>query len=255
MLVVGENVSTPIAELFRLVRNNIQFALTGNDKKVILVTSSLSGEGKTFIASNLALSFALTGKKTVVVGMDIRRPVIAHKFNLNNEQGVTTFLSGQASNVNDIIFDSGLVDNLYVLPGGPVPPNPNELLLGDQMKILFDQLRSSFDYIVIDTAPIGVVSDSYLIAPYADLELYVTRANYSTKRCLKVMHHAIDSGRLPNCYLILNGVNVKSNIYNYRRYGYYGSYNSKRGQYGYYSKAETPTLKSRIKRFLRKIKK
>lgn len=255
MLVVGENVSTPIAELFRLVRNNIQFALTGNDKKVILVTSSLSGEGKTFIASNLALSFALTGKKTVVVGMDIRRPVIAHKFNLNNEQGVTTFLSGQVSNVNDIIFDSGLVDNLYVLPGGPVPPNPNELLLGDQMKILFDQLRSSFDYIVIDTAPIGVVSDSYLIAPYADLELYVTRANYSTKRCLKVMHHAIDSGRLPNCYLILNGVNVKSNIYNYRRYGYYGSYNSKRGQYGYYSKAETPTLKSRIKRFLRKIKK
>lgn len=254
LIVVGENVSTPIAEMFRLVRNNIQFALTGNDKKVILVTSSLSGEGKTFVASNLALSFALTGKKTVVVGMDIRRPVLAHKYNLNNDQGITSYLSGQITNINDIIFDSGLVDNLYVIPGGPVPPNPNELLLSEQMSVMFDQLRKSFDCIILDSAPIGVVSDSYLISSYSDLQLYVTRAEYSTKRCLKVMHQAIDSGRLENCYLLLNGVNVKSNAYMYRRYGHYGSYGKSGygGGYGYYSHSESPTLKSRMKRFFRK---
>ena len=117
---------------------------------------------------------------------------------------------------------------------------------------MFEQLKTQFDYIIVDSAPIGVVSDSYLIAPFVDMELYVARANYSTKRCLKVMHQAIDSGRLPNCYMVLNGVNVKSSSYNYRRYGYYGKYGKSYG-YGYgYSHMETPSLKSRIKRIWRK---
>lgn len=248
-MVVGENLSTPIAEMVRLVRNNIQFALTNNDKKVILVTSSLSGEGKTFIASNLALSFALTGKKVVVIGMDIRRPVLSHLFELNNEVGVTTYLSGNCSNISEIVFKTEY-ENLYLVPGGPTPPNPNELLLGEHISTLFEQLRKEFDYVIVDTAPIGVVSDSYLIAPYVDLQLYVTRANYSTKRCLKIMHGAISSKRLPNCYLVLNGVNVKSSSYNYRRYGRYGSYGK---SYGYgYDSSESPTLASRIRRFKKK---
>lgn len=247
-LVVGENVSTSIAEMFRLVRNNMQFALTGNDKKVILVTSSLSGEGKTFIASNIALSFALTGKKTVVVGMDIRRPVLARLFGLNNDGGVTTYLSGNCTDIMEYTYKSEANDNLYVIPGGPVPPNPNELLLGKNIALMFEQLKKQFDYIIVDSAPIGVVSDSYLIVPYADMELYIARANYSTKRCLKVMHQAIDAGRMPNCYMVLNGVNVKSSSYNYRRYGYYGKYGKSYG-YGY---SETPSLKSRIKRVWRK---
>lgn len=251
-LVIGENSSTPIAEMFRLVRNNMQFALTGNTKKVILVTSSLSGEGKTFIASNLALSFALTGKKAVVVGMDIRRPVLAHLFDLNNDCGVTSYLSGNCSDILECSHQSKVNENLYVIPGGPVPPNPNELLLSENLKLMFEQLKTQFDYIIVDSAPIGVVSDSYLIAPFVDMELYVARANYSTKRCLKVMHQAIDSGRLPNCYMVLNGVNVKSSSYNYRRYGYYGKYGKSYG-YGYgYSHMETPSLKSRIKRIWRK---
>ena len=241
-IVVGENDSTPIAEMFRLVRNNMQFALTGNDKKVILITSSLSGEGKTFIASNIALSFALTGKKTVVVGLDIRRPVLSHLFNIKNEIGATTYLSGNCSDLNDIIFSSGY-DNLDIIPGGPTPPNPNELLLSAKLKEVYD-------YVIVDTAPIGVVSDSYLIAPHVDLQLYVTRANFSTKRCLKIMHNAVETKRLSNCYLVLNGVNVKSSSYNYRRYGRYGRYG---GKYGYgYSYGETPSLSSRIKRLFRK---
>ena len=249
-LVVEEGVSTPVAEMFRLVRNNIKFALTGNDKKVILVTSSLSGEGKTFISSNIALSFALTGKKTVVVGLDIRRPVLAHLFGFSNDGGVTTYLSGNCTDIMEYAYKSNVNDNLYVIPGGPVPPNPNELLLSKNLELMVEQLKTQFDYIVIDSAPIGVVSDSYILVPFADLELYVTRAYYSTKRCLKVMHQAIDMGRMPNCYIVLNGVNVKSNTYNYRRYGYY----SKKSKiYGYgYGYLETPSLKSRIKKIWRK---
>ena len=251
-IVVGENESSAISEMFRLVRNNIQFALTGNDKKVILITSSLSGEGKTFVSSNIAMSFALTGKKTVVLGMDIRRPVMAHLFNKSNEQGVTTFLSGQVEDISQLVIQTEENENLYIIPGGPVPPNPNELLLSENMSVMFEQLRNEFDYIVVDSAPIGVVSDSFLISSYVDLVLYITRANYSTKRCLKVMHSAIDSGRLKNCYLALNGVNVRSSSYNYRRYGYYGRYGKSYG-YGYgYSHEETPSLKSRVKRIWRK---
>lgn len=255
-LVVAEGESTPISEMIKLVRNNIQFALTENEKKVILVTSSLSGEGKTFIASNIALSFALTGKRTVVVGMDIRRPVLSHLFKLKNDDGVTTYLSGQCENIYDIISQSDINENLYVMPGGPVPPNPNELLLSKHMNSLFEQLRAEFDYIIVDSAPIGVVSDSFLIAQHVDMELYVARANYSTKRCLKVMHQAVEAGRLPNCYILLNGVNVRSNSYMYKRYGHYGKYGNKGYGYGYgYSHSEKPTLKSRLKRLWRRASK
>lgn len=252
-IVVGETEMTSIAEMFRLVRNNIQFALTGNDKKIILVTSSLSGEGKTFVSSNIAMSFALTGKKTVVVGMDIRRPVLAHLFNKKNDLGVTSFLSGQVNDIKQLAIQSDENPNLYIIPGGPVPPNPNELLLGDNMTELFAQLRTNFDCVVVDSAPIGVVSDSFLIAPHVDMELYVVRANYSTKRCLKVLHQAVSASRLPNCYVVLNGVNVKSGSYNYRRYGLYGRYGK---SYGYgYAHSETPSLKSRLKRIWRKASK
>ena len=256
MLVVSEGDTSPIVEMFRLARNNIQFAITDNDKKVILVTSSLSGEGKTFIASNIALSFALTGKRTVVLGMDIRRPVLAHLFKLSNDEGVTTFLSGQCDNILDLVHVSDENENLYVIPGGPVPPNPNELLLSRHMQTMFNQLRDEFDYIIVDSAPIGVVSDSFLIAPYVDMELYVARANYSTKRCLKVLQQAVDSGRLPNCYLLLNAVNIRSNSYMYKRYGHYGKYGRKGYGYGYsYSHSEKPTLGSRMKRMWRRASK
>ncbi len=252
--VVGNGVTTPIAELFRLIRNNVQFALSDNEKKVLLVTSSLSGEGKTFIATNLGLTFALSGKKTLIIGMDIRRPIIAHNFDLSNEYGVTTYLSSQVGNINEIIHPSGVNDNLFVLPGGPVPPNPNELLMSDRMKEMIDKLRSQYDYIVIDTAPIGVVSDTFLIAPMTDVQLYVTRANYSTKRCLKVMHQAITIGRFKRCYLILNAVNIKSGGYVYKKYGRYGKYGYK-SSYGYgYGYTESPNVKSQINRVFRRKK-
>lgn len=232
-IVVGENVSTSIAELFRLLRNNINFLGTPTQKsKVILVTSSVSGEGKTFIAMNLATTLALTGKRTIVVGLDIRRPVLAHIAGLTNQRGATTFLSGQETDLDSLICESTVNPNLYVLPAGPVPPNPNELLLGDNMTRMINELRRNFDYIVIDSAPIGMVSDTYLIIPHSDVQIYVTRAGVSTARGLKVLHDAIRKGQMPHPYIVLNSVNVSSSAYIYRNYGRYG-YNNSRHSYGY----------------------
>lgn len=227
-VVVGENVSTPVAELFRLLRNNISFTRSGVDSKVILITSSVSGEGKTFIATNLALTYALMGKKVAVVGMDLRRPMLAHRFGLNNQRGVTTFLSGQEHDVDKLLVQTKLNSNLYVLPAGPVPPNPNELLMSPNMSRLMSELRNEFDYVIIDSAPIGVISDTFLILRHSDLQLYVTHANYSTKSSLKVLHDAVKGEKFSSVYIVLNGVNISSNSYVYRRYGYYGHY----GQYG-----------------------
>ncbi len=224
LFVLGENIATPISELFRLIRNNVQFMVSGSDKNVLLITSSISGEGKTFIATNLALSFALTGKRTLVVGADIRRPVLAMNFNLDNKRGLTTYLSGQETDVDSLVMECPQSPNLFVMPAGPVPPNPNELLLNGRFKELIDIVRTRYDYVVIDTAPIGVVSDTLLISQYSDVQLFILRADYSTRRSLKIVHQAIASGRLKTCALVLNGVDVDVSSYSYRKYGRYGRY-------------------------------
>ncbi len=244
-IVVGTSVSTPIAELFRLLRNNIGFTKNGMDKKVILTTSSISGEGKTFVATNLAMTYALTGKKVVVVGMDIRRPVLAHQFGLTNQEGVTTFLSGQINDIRRLIHQSEESENLYILPAGPVPPNPNELLLSENMTRMMDQLRNDFDYVILDTAPIGVISDSLLIIPHSDIQLYVTRASYSTKSCLKVLHQAVRDNRLSDPYIVLNGVDITSNSYTYRKYGRYYHTGAKAYGYGYSTDKQSESKKKK----------
>lgn len=244
-VVIGENVSTSVAELFRLLRNNIQFARTGREKKVILVTSAISGEGKTFIALNLAMTYALTGKRVVVIGFDIRRPVLAHKLGLSNKTGVTSFLSDQVSDISDIIYPTDLNPNLYAIPAGPIPPNPNELLLSDKMNELFNQLRQDFDYIIIDTAPMGMVSDTLLIIPQSDIQLFVTRASYSTQKGLHTLHDAINNGQVEKAYIVLNGVDMQSRSYQYRRYGYYQSGGQR--PYGYGDSKEGKQKKSRFR--------
>ena len=231
-IVVGTNVATPIAELFRLLRNNMAFTRNGRDNKVILLTSSISGEGKTFVATNLALTYALAGKRVCVVGMDVRRPALAKRFGLDNHRGVTTFLSGQENDVNKLITKSNLNPNLYILTAGPVPPNPNELLMSPNMDRLMEQLRDDFDYVIIDSAPIGVISDTFLILRHSDIQLFVTRAKYSSKSSLKNLHQAIKLGKFTSVYIVLNGVDIRSNSYHYRRYGEYGHY-GKSPAYGY----------------------
>ncbi len=229
-IVVGENVATPEAELFRLLRNNLSFTSHADMNKVILITSAVPGEGKTFIATNLAMTYALAGKKTIVIGADIRRPVLAKRFGLDNQRGLTTFLSGQEHNVDRLIVQSSLNPNLYILPAGPIPPNPNELMMSPNMDEFITQIRKEYDYVIIDSAPVGLISDTFLITRHTDLQLFVTRADYSTRTNLKLLHESIASKKLLHAYIVLNGVNTASGSYTYRRYG---SYKSKRYGYGY----------------------
>ena len=255
-IVIGDSVSTSAAELFRLLRNNINFIRKEGEKKVIMLTSAISGEGKTFVAMNLAMTYALANKRVCVIGFDIRRPVLAHKLGLSNRVGVTSYLSDQVDDLSEIIFQTDVHPNLYAIPAGPIPPNPNELLLSERMAELFNQLRQEFDYVIIDTAPIGMVSDSFLILPYSDIQLFVSRATYSTRKGIHTLHDSINRGMFDKVYIVLNGVNMKSRTYQYRRYGSY--YGSKHNSYGYSSdaarrehnrkKKENPSLKERLKK-------
>lgn len=232
-VVIGDKIATPIAELFRLLRNNISFIPGGADNKVILLTSAVSGEGKTFVSLNLAMTYALTGKRVVVLGLDIRRPVLAHLVNLHNKRGITTYLSEQEDDISSLICPTTFNENLFVMPAGPVPPNPNELLLSKRMQDMVSYLRQNFDYVIMDTSPIGIISDTYILIPYSDIQLYVTRASYSTKKSLRVLHNAINNGRIKHPYIILNNVNMTSSAYSYRHYGYYGYTSRKTYGYGY----------------------
>lgn len=237
-IVVGENVTTPEAELFRLLRNNLSFTRAGEESRVIMVTSAVSGEGKTFITANLAMTYALMNKRVVVIGMDLRRPKLASSFGLTNRTGATTYLSGQESDINKLIVQSKVNPNLYILPAGPIPPNPNELLMSDGMTRLIATLREEFDYVLIDSAPIGLVSDSFLITRHTDLQIFVSRANRSTPGGLKLLHDAIKAGKLSAPYIVLNDVNITSGAYSYQRYGKYGYSSNHTYGYGYGNKGK-----------------
>lgn len=224
--VVEKKSVEPIAELFRLVRNNLQFVLTSSDKKVLAVTSSVMHEGKTFIASNMALSFALTGKRVLLIGVDIRRPRLSENFHIPNREGVTTYLSGVNTDLASLIHSSGVDPNLDVLMAGPIPPNPNELLMSKRFDQMIDYARAHYDYVILDTAPLGMVSDTFLLTRAVDIVVYVARANYTNKAAIEMLNGWIRSKRIAvPTYLILNDVNMKSKAYSYRQYG--------GGRYGY----------------------
>ncbi|MEG2402739.1 MAG: polysaccharide biosynthesis tyrosine autokinase, partial [Muribaculaceae bacterium] len=175
-MVVLNGKTSSIVELFRLIRNNIQFMLPTKDDKVILVTSSVSGEGKTFISSNIASSFALLGKKVVLVGLDIRKPKVADYLSLKQGAGVTSFLSKESISLNDITQHYDAVSGLDVIIAGPIPPNPSELLLSTRVEEFFTLLRERYDYIIVDSAPIAMVSDTFSLSRFANTIVYVTRA-------------------------------------------------------------------------------
>ena len=229
--VVKEKSNGAPSELFRLLRNNIQFLFGASGKKVVMVTSSVSREGKTFISSNLAISFALTGKKVLLIGLDIRRPKAAHYFGLSNRFGIVNYLSGQERDIDKIIYPSEFA-NLDIMPGGPIPPNPNELLLNSSLDELFAELRKRYDYVVVDSAPVGLVSDSFLIDRVVDVNLFVTRAGYTSCSHVKTLNSIVNTNKLKSLYLCINDVDMTTRSYSYRRYGYsYGT--SAYGSYGY----------------------
>ncbi|MBE6309976.1 MAG: polysaccharide biosynthesis tyrosine autokinase [Bacteroidales bacterium] len=219
-LVVKEGRVSSIVELFRLLRNNVQFMLNKQDDKVILVTSSVSGEGKSFVSLNLAATFALLGKKVALVGMDIRNPRLHEYLGLKSLPGVTSYLSNAELEFGAIVQHCQEVEGLDVIVGGPIPPNPSELLLVERVKQLIETLRSEYDYVIIDSAPIAMVSDTFSLSRYADAVVYVTRANYTKRRFMRYLNEVIANNQLENVAVVLNDTNPKFSM----GYGYgYGT--------------------------------
>lgn len=209
------------SELFRLLRTKLQFTLDHPTEKVILVTSTMSGEGKTFVCTNLAISLSMADKKVLLMGMDLRRPQVAKNFNSSSKNGITSYLSGQIKDYTELIFTSENHPNLDLMPSGVIPPNPNELIMKERFADMVAELKKKYDYIIIDTAPVGAVSDTLLIDRVSDITLYVSRADYTDKRSVEFINRLHNEKSLKRMYILVNGVDVESHRYGYKaRYGY-----------------------------------
>ena len=227
-VVIKENENGLMEEVFRNVRTNIQYMLQ-EGQKVILFTSTVQGEGKSFNAANLAVSFAFMDRRTVVVGMDIRKPKLNHIFGLSGKlPGMTQFLASPSSvDLLSLCQPTAVSPNLYVLPSGAVPPNPTELVARKSLEQAIDLLKQHFDYVILDTAPIGMVTDTRLIARVADLSVYVCRAGYTHKNDFELINELEQEKKLPNLCVLINGIDMSK-----RKNGYYYSY-GKYSKYGY----------------------
>lgn len=227
-IAVFENQNNLMSETFRNVRTNLQFMLE-NGKKVILVTSTISGEGKSFVSSNLAISLSLLGKKVVIVGLDVRKPGLNKVFNLSTKGiGITQFLTNPAMDLMELVQPSDINKNLFILPGGIVPPNPTELLARDGLDKAIEILKKNFEYIILDTAPVGMVTDTLLIGRVADLAVYVCRADYTRKAEFTLINELSENKKLSNLCIAINGLDL-----NKRKYGYYYGYGKYGKYYGY----------------------
>ena len=242
-IVVHENKNNLMEEIFRSLRTNLQFLMKEHDK-VILMTSTTSGEGKTFIASNVAISFALLGKKVVLVGLDIRKPRLAELFEIDDHHhGITNLLIKDNitwDDVNKQIVNSGVNSNLDLLMAGPVPPNPGELVTRKSLEETIDILKEHYDYIIIDTAPVGLVTDTLALGRIANATVYVCRADYTQKSSFGLINGLAYEKKMPNMSIVLNGVDLSKKKYGYYygygkygKYGKYASYGAYGKQYGY----------------------
>ena len=245
-IVVHENQNNQMEEIFRSMRTNLQFMLK-EGQKVVLFTSSTSGEGKTFNAANLSVSFGLLGKKVILIGLDIRRPRLAELFGINDHKhGITNLLVKDNPTIEDIqeqILPSGVNKNLDLLMAGPIPPNPAELIARNSLDIIINLLKERYDYIMIDTAPVGLVTDTLQIARVADASIYMCRADYTPKSSFNLINALANEKKFPNMAIVLNGIDMSKRKYSYYygyggygKYGRYGraSYGTSYGQYGNY---------------------
>ena len=235
-IVVHENQNNQMEEIFRSMRTNVQFMLKENEK-VISFTSSISGEGKTFIAANLAVSFALLGKKVILVGLDIRKPRLAELFEIDDHRhGITNLLTKSVVTAADIqaqMLPSGVNENLELLMAGPIPPNPAELLTRTSLDDIMDLLKRTYDYVIIDTAPVGLVTDTLQVGRVSNLTVYVCRADYTPKENFELINTLHVENKLPNICVVVNGIDLSKKKYGYYYgYGKYGRY----AKYGYYGK-------------------
>jgi len=211
------------AEALRIIRTNLDFMLNQVPEgiaRTIFTTSTFPKEGKTFISVNLAGTFAISGKKVLLIGLDIRNPKLEEYMTLPN-RGVTTYLSSPNINLDDLLIKQKDYEHFYVLPAGLVPPNPAELLMGNKVEQMFEILKKQFDYIVVDTAPVSLVTDTFLISKFADTFVYVVRANFLDKRMLQLSETLYQEKKLPNMSILLNDTDIEKGY----GYGYgYGEY-------------------------------
>lgn len=246
-IVVHENKNNLMEEIFRSLRTNLQFLLKQHDK-VIMFTSTTSGEGKTFIASNVAISFALLGKKVILVGLDVRKPRLAELFEIDDHHhGITNLLVKDEVNWSDVkeqIIPSGINDKLDILMAGPVPPNPGELVTRESLDQTMEQLKEHYDYILIDTAPVGLVTDTLALGRISNATVYVCRADFTQKASFGLINSLSMEKKLPNMSIVLNGVDLSKKKYGYYYgYGKYGKY-GKYGNYGMYGSKGKYSYKS-----------
>ena len=243
-IVVHENKNNQMEEVFRSLRTNLQFIMS-KDQKVILFTSSLSGEGKTFTAANLAVSFALLDKKVVLVGLDIRKPRLAELFEIkDHHHGITNLLSMANLTAEDVekqILNSNVNDNLDILMAGPIPPNPTELIARPTLEMVIDTLKEKYDYVLIDSAPVGLVTDTLQIGRVADATIVLCRADYTPKDSFNYINDLARDNKLPHMTIAINGIDMSKKKYGYYygygrygRYARYGRYSNHRYGYGNY---------------------
>ena len=238
-IVIHENQNNMMEEIFRSMRTNLLFMMK-EGQKVIMCTSTNSGEGKTFNAGNLAMAFALLGKKVLLIGLDIRKPRLGQLFELNDTaRGITNLLVKESPTEEQIkqqILPSGINDHLDIMTAGPIPPNPAELVARASLDLIMEQLRQMYDYIIVDTAPVGLVTDTLAIGRVCDATVYVCRADYTPKESIELVNGLAVEGKLPNISIVINGIDMSkkkhSYYYGYGKYGRYGRY----GRYGSYGK-------------------
>jgi len=225
-LVVTDKSRSLVAELFRHNRANLQLATLGQDNKVILVTSSMAGEGKTFFSLNLASSLALAGKKVVVLDFDLRKSGLTQNLGIPNEKGISNYLASEVSTIDDIIVSLQTVSGLYAIGSGPIPYNPAELILSPKVSEMIEELRERFDHIVLDTSPVGQVADALSLSPYIDSTIYLMRYNYTFKEQINIIEDIYKNNKLKNLMMVMNDA---------KKLKGYGSYG-----YGYADEKKTP---------------
>lgn len=240
-LVVSENPKSTIAESFRAVRTNLHYMLSGSNGKIISINSTNPGEGKSFSAINLATILAMNNKKVLLIGADMRKPRLHKVFNQSNQHGLSTYLIGYGS-LNDIILNTQ-IENLYLLPSGPIPPNPSEILSKPELKTLLDEGRSRFDYIVIDNAPTALVTDAQIISHLTDLNIFVLRYAVSHKNEIDIINQYVNQKIMDNVAIIVNDIKIHSFGYSYYKYYQYESY-----QKSYYTDEMNDIKKPRKKK-------
>ncbi|OOV29250.1 sugar transporter [Flavobacterium sp. LM5] len=255
-LAVFRKPKSALSESFRAIRSSLQFLYKKQNvdgAKTLMITSSVSGEGKTFCSINIATVFALSEKKTVIVGLDLRKPKLFDEFNLNNSRGVVNYLINQ--NGLDEVVNKTEIPYLDVIISGPVPPNPGELIISERMGDLIEELKQRYDYIILDTPPVGLVSDALELDQFCDVTLYIVRQNFSKKDMITLLNNRVKRGELKNTSIIMNGFENKARYGTSYGYGYGYGYGNNSYAAGYHEKEIPKTRIEKIWDWLKKERK